>query len=107
MRFSLKRYNFWPINMQSGGQQWGQNMEASIKRRLSVASCWATSRIAVLDVLERYEDSYAITQEFREWITCSGDHPEHLKDSILKVPFGSHKQELEEKTNDLDEALEI
>ena len=25
-------------------------------------------RIAVLDQLQRYEDSYALTQEFREWL---------------------------------------
>ena len=25
-------------------------------------------RIAILDQLQRYEDSYALTQEFREWI---------------------------------------
>ena len=25
-------------------------------------------RIAVLDQMQRYEDSYALTQEFREWL---------------------------------------
>ena len=25
-------------------------------------------RIAILDQLERYEDSYAMTQEFKEWL---------------------------------------
>ena len=25
-------------------------------------------RIAVLDQVQRYEDSYALTQEFREWL---------------------------------------
>ena len=27
-----------------------------------------TQRIAVLDQMRRYEDSYALTQEFREWL---------------------------------------
>ena len=64
-------------------------MERALERRVSIASCWATARIAVLDSSENYEDSYAITQEFREWITCLGDHPEHLEDSVLKVPMFS------------------
>ena len=64
--------------MQSG-RQWGQIMEAPLKRRIGIASCWASSRIAVLDSSENYEDSYAITQEFREWITSSSQHPEQLE----------------------------
>ena len=50
-------------------------MDASMERRVSVATGWASTRIAVLDSEERYEDSYAITQEFREWITCMGENP--------------------------------
>ena len=61
-------------------------MEPSLKRRVSIARCWSSSRIALLDSVERYEDSYAITQEFREWITLSKEHPEHFVDSLLKVP---------------------
>ena len=61
-------------------------MEPSLKRRVSIARCWSSSRIALLDSVERYEDSYAITQEFREWITLSKEHPEHFYDSLLKVP---------------------
>ena len=45
-------------------------MDAAMERRVSVATCWASTRIAVLDKDERYEDSYAVTEEFREWITC-------------------------------------
>ncbi len=81
-------------------------MHASLQRRISVANCWATTRISVLDGNERYEDSYAITQEFREWITCVGDHPEHLEDSVLKVPQSFHSY-LQEETSDTDEMLEI
>ena len=61
-------------------------MDGFLERRVSFASCWATTRIALLDSIECYEDSYAITQEFREWITCIGENPEHLEDSVLKVP---------------------
>ncbi len=81
-------------------------MDAPLKRRLSVSCCWATTRIALLDKLEKYEDSYAITQEFREWITCNSDHPEHLEASVLKVPrFKNNK--LQEEASETDEMLEI
>ncbi len=83
-----------------------QIMDAPLKRRISVASCWASTRAAVLDAHERYEDSYAITQEFREWITCGGEHPEHLKASVLKVPTFHQKTTFEE-LSDPDEVLEI
>ncbi len=45
-------------------------MNKLLNKRISIASCWASSRIALLDSIENYEDSYAITQEFREWIVC-------------------------------------
>ena len=81
-------------------------MHASLQRRINVAKCWASTRISVLDGLERYEDSYAITQEFREWITCINEHPEHLEDSVLKVPQ-SPKTYTQEERVDTDEILEI
>ncbi len=81
-------------------------MHASLQRRINVANCWATSRIALLDRNERYEDSYAITQEFREWITCIGEHPEHLEDTVLKVPQTMNSL-IEEETSETDEMLEI
>ena len=81
-------------------------MHASIKRRITVSSCWASTRIAFLDSLERYEDSYAITQEFREWITCEGEHSEQLEDSVLLFPK-CENQHFAEETSDTDEALEI
>ena len=81
-------------------------MHASLQRRITVANCWATSRIAVLDGHERYEDSYAITEEFREWITCREEHPEHLEASILNFPQ-SISSRTEEETSDQDEVLEI
>ena len=81
-------------------------MHASLQRRITVANCWASTRIAVLDGNERYEDSYAITQEFREWITCIGEHPEHLEDTVLKVPQTMNSL-IEEETSETDEMLEI
>ena len=76
-------------------------MNASFNRRISIASCWAASRIALFDSVERYEDSYAISQEFCEWITCLNTHPEGLEASlsggktltidgtnVIRVPFG-------------------
>lgn len=61
-------------------------MDKSLERRIQIASSWASSRIALLDSVERYEDSYAITQEFCEWITCLGDQTEQMNSSILKFP---------------------
>ena len=86
--------------------QWGPIMSGSFKRRISVATCWASTRIAMLDGRERYEDSYAITQEFREWITCAGEHPDELEASVLKVPSLSNLPNNQEKM-DPDEILEI
>jgi len=61
-------------------------MNGSIQRRLSVAMNWSVASIANLDARERYEDSYALTQEFREWILCLDDQPELLSESVLMVP---------------------
>ena len=35
-----------------------------------------------MDTLERYEDSYAIAEEFREWILHIGDKDENLQKSF-------------------------
>ena len=76
-------------------------MNASLKKRISIASCWAASRIALLDGVERYEDSYAISQEFCEWITCINTYPEGLKASTLIVP------DFQKENLDADELLEL
>ena len=81
-------------------------MDASLHRRITVAKCWATTRISLLDGQERYEDSDAITEEFREWITCLEEHPEQLEDSVLKFPQAITWRP-EEQTSDHDEMLEI
>jgi len=66
-------------------------MDAAMERRINVATNWASTRIAYLDKAERYEDSYAITQEFREWITCIGENVSLLDDTILVTPSSSKK----------------
>ena len=38
-------------------------MENFIRKRIDIATCWATNRISAMDTLERYEDSYAIAEE--------------------------------------------
>jgi hypothetical protein len=44
------------------------------------------ARRATLDGFERFEDSYALTEEFREWLVSLETHPELIKDSALMVP---------------------
>ena len=55
-----------------------------ISQRLIIA--WAAQRVTYLDKLQRCEDSYAVSQEFCEWITSVNVHPEGLKAATLKVP---------------------
>ena len=47
---------------------------------------WASLRAIYLYNLNRYEDSYAVSQEFTEWTTSKVVHLEETKYSILKVP---------------------
>lgn len=82
-------------------------MDAALERRVSVATCWATTRIAVLDSAERYEDSYALTQEFREWILCIGEHPEMLEDSVMSLKQSLGKRQRLRVDNPAEDTLEI
>lgn len=82
-------------------------MDAALERRVSVATCWATTRIAVLDSAERYEDSYALTQEFREWILCIGEHPELLEDSVMSLQQSNGKRRYRHADNIAEDTLEI
>ena len=66
-------------------------MDAAMGRRVCVATSWASTRIAVLDKEERYEDSYAVTEEFREWITCMGENEVMLEASVLAAPRNPSK----------------
>ena len=56
----------------------------NISQRITIA--WAAQRVSYLDSLERYEDSYAVSQEFCEWTTCFNVYPEGLKAATLNVP---------------------
>ena len=47
---------------------------------------WAAQRVTFLDKLHRYEDSYAVSQEFCEWTTSVNVYPEGLKAATLQVP---------------------
>ena len=55
-----------------------------MNQRLVIA--WAVQRVICLDKLQRYEDCYAVSQEFCEWTTSVNVYPEGLKASTLKVP---------------------
>ena len=55
-----------------------------ISQRLIIL--WAAQRITYLDRFQRYEDSYAVSQEFCEWTTSFNVYPEGLKAATLKVP---------------------
>ena len=61
-------------------------MDAAKERRLTVAVSWALARRATLDALESYEESFALNEEFREWLLCLDDHPVLLEASVLMVP---------------------
>ncbi|MFM8524453.1 MAG: hypothetical protein ACKOCM_02350 [Cyanobacteriota bacterium] len=88
-------------------------MDALVKRRLTVATSWAVARISALDALQSYEESYGLTEEFREWILCFDQHPELLEDSVLMSPSPATLQLLSQQAlrhpNDRnnDDLLEI
>ena len=56
-----------------------------ISQRLIIA--WSGLRVNYLDSFQRYEDSYAVSQEFCEWTTSLNVYPEGLKAATLKVPI--------------------
>ncbi len=57
-----------------------------LHRRLEVAVCWALARRVALDSRELYEESFALSEEFREWLLCLEEHPELLQANLLMVP---------------------
>ena len=56
------------------------------KRRIDIATSWASNRIAVMDKLEKYEDSYAIAEEFREWIVNIGQDNLNFSKHVMNFP---------------------
>jgi hypothetical protein len=82
-------------------------MNGNIQRRVTVAINWAAARIASLDDRERYEDSFALTEEFREWILCMDQHPELMADQLLLVPDFNQLPGITSGENEPDGLLEI
>ena len=83
-------------------------IDPAVHRRLTVAVCWAVSRRATLDSRELYEESYAINEEFREWLLCLEDHPLELSQTVLMVPQDlSADRRSGEKKPETDGLLEI
>ncbi len=66
------------------------DLPPAMRRRLEVAVCWALARRAALDSRELYEDSFALSEEFREWLLCLEDHPDILRANVLAVPRDLH-----------------
>ena len=61
-------------------------MENFPRKRIDIATCWASNRITVMDNLEKYEESYAIAEEFREWIVNMGQDSQDLKNYVMSFP---------------------
>ena len=61
-------------------------MDNYSRRRIDVATCWAANRISVMDTLEQYEESFAIAEEFREWILNIGQDKENLSEYVMNLP---------------------
>ena len=80
-------------------------MDHSLKRRIQLESLRASNRINTLDSLKRYEDSFALTEEFREWILCSSSS-EMLDHCVLKYP-SEFIENLNKKLVDSDELMEL
>ena len=60
--------------------------QPSFHRFLAAQVGWVEARIALLDASECYEDSFALTEEFREWIICIDDHPDRLEPLLAPLP---------------------
>ena len=56
----------------------------NVSQRITIAC--AVQRVSYLDSLNRYDDSYAVSQEFREWTTCLYVYPEGFEAATLNVP---------------------
>ena len=61
------------------------------RRRIDVATLWASNRISVMDTLEKYEESFAIAEEFREWIVNMGQDSSNFSDCVLNFPKNLNK----------------
>ena len=61
-------------------------MDHFSRRRIDLATFWASNRISVMDTLEKYEESFAIAEEFREWIVNIGQDKKNLANYVLNCP---------------------
>ena len=61
-------------------------MDNFSRRRVDVATLWASNRISVMDTLEKYEESFAIAEEFREWIVNIGQDSDNLAKYVMNFP---------------------
>ena len=68
----------------------------NLSQRITIA--WAAQRVVYLDSLKRYEDSYAVSQEFCEWTTCLNVYQEGLKAATLYVPDLSKENRTRQST---------
>ena len=84
----------------------GLFMSNLLQRRINIATCWASSRIALMDSIENYEDSYAITQEFREWIVDLENKSDQINTSVLSFPKNLINS-LNQKNGEPDEVVEL
>ena len=74
------------MTVPNDGNRHDNPLDAAVHRRLTVAVCWALSRRAALDSKELFEESFALNEEFREWLLCLEDHPQELRSNVLMVP---------------------
>ena len=74
-------------------------MDNFSRRRIDVATLWASNRISVMDTLEKYEESYAIAEEFREWIVNIGQDNLNFSKYVMNFPKNL-KYLLNKKTKD-------
>ena len=63
--------------------------KASPHRQLTALVSWAVARIAELDHLQRYEESFALTEEFRDWILGLDHQPERLETLLIPQGLGT------------------
>ena len=59
-----------------------------------------------MDSIENYEDSYAITQEFREWIVDLENKSDQINTSVLSFPKNLIDS-LNQKNGEPDEVVEL
>ena len=85
-----------------------QSNRSILESSLCVPHKYSTSALEEWkDKEERYEDSYAVTEEFREWITCMGENDAMLEDSVLTVPRNQSKRGSMRNSLSSDFQLEI